>query len=121
MYHSIIKGPATPNRKRLGLDSSAFARRYLRNHCYFLFLRVLRCFTSPGITLKPYFIQTPVTEYYPSRVPPFGNLRIVAYLPLPEAYRSLSRPSSPADAKASIVCPYTLGHKNLDLTKLHYL
>ena len=26
----------------------AFARHYLRNHCYFLFLRVLRCFSSPG-------------------------------------------------------------------------
>ena len=36
----------------------------------------------------------------PSRVPTFGNLRIIAYLPLPEAYRSLSRPSSAPDAKA---------------------
>ena len=31
-----------------GLGSSAFARRYLRNRCFFLFLRVLRCFSSPG-------------------------------------------------------------------------
>ena len=31
-----------------GLGSSAFARRYSRNHCCFLFLRVLRCFSSPG-------------------------------------------------------------------------
>ena len=30
-----------------GLGSCAFARHYLRNHCYFLFLRVLRCFSSP--------------------------------------------------------------------------
>ena len=30
-----------------GLGSSAFARRYWRNHCYFLLLRVLRCFSSP--------------------------------------------------------------------------
>ena len=30
-----------------GLASSAFARHYSRNHCCFLFLRVLRCFTSP--------------------------------------------------------------------------
>ena len=34
------------------------------------------------------------------RVSPFGNLRIVAYVQLPEAYRSLSRPSSAPDAKA---------------------
>src|SRR3954447_9371470 len=31
-----------------GLGSSLFARHYLGNHCYFLFLRVLRCFSSPG-------------------------------------------------------------------------
>ena len=30
-----------------GLGSSAFARRYSRNHCCFLLLRVLRCFSSP--------------------------------------------------------------------------
>ena len=33
-------------------------------------------------------------------VPPFGDLRIKAYVPLPAAYRSLSRPSSAPDAKA---------------------
>ena len=33
-------------------------------------------------------------------VAPFGNLRINGYLLLPEAYRSLSRPSSAPDAKA---------------------
>ena len=41
--------PTTPEPRRHGpgLGSSAFARRYSRNHCYFLFLRVLRCFSSP--------------------------------------------------------------------------
>ena len=38
--------------------------------------------------------------YYPMRVSPFGHLRIEAYLPLPAAYRSLSRPSSAPSAKA---------------------
>ena len=52
-----------------------------------------------------YFIHTPMTEYYPRRVFPFGNLRIKASLPLPEAYRSLARPSSPTYAKASTVRP----------------
>ncbi len=32
------------------------------------------------------------------RVAPFGNLRIIRYVPLPVAYRSLSRPSSPLKA-----------------------
>ena len=38
----------TPWRTRHGLGSSAFARRYSRNRCFFLLLRVLRCFSSPG-------------------------------------------------------------------------
>jgi hypothetical protein len=33
---------------RSGLGSSPFARRYLGNRCFFLFLGVLRCFSSPG-------------------------------------------------------------------------
>ena len=39
-------------------------------------------------------------------VSPFGNLRIVAHLQLPEAFRSLSRPSSAPDAKAFPLRPY---------------
>ena len=38
----------TPESKLPGLGSSAFARRYSRNRCFFLFLWVLRCFSSPG-------------------------------------------------------------------------
>ena len=41
-----------------------------------------------------------VDTVLPYRVSPFGNPRIDAYVPLPEAYRSLSRPSSAPDAKA---------------------
>ena len=40
--------PRAPPKDGPGLGSCAFARHYLRNHCYFLFLRVLRCFSSPG-------------------------------------------------------------------------
>jgi hypothetical protein len=46
--------------------------------------------------------------YYHHQVTPFGNLRIKACLPLPEAYRSLSRPSSPVSTKASTLCPLKL-------------
>ena len=35
----------------IGLGYSPFARRYLGNHYCFLFLRVLRCFSSPGALL----------------------------------------------------------------------
>ena len=41
-------------------------------------------------------------------VAPFGNHRINGYLRLPDAYRSLSRPSSPLRAKASAMRPYLL-------------
>ena len=39
----------------LGLGSSDFARHYFRNHCCFLFLRVLRCFSSPGSPHTPIY------------------------------------------------------------------
>jgi hypothetical protein len=47
-------------------------------------------------------------------VSPFGNPRIKEYWPLPMAYRSLSRPSSPLSAKASTKCPYTLDSHSVD-------
>ena len=34
-------------RNKIGLGSFSFAHHYSRNHCYFLFLWVLRCFSSP--------------------------------------------------------------------------
>ena len=39
-------GPTTPTCMHAGLGYSAFARRYWRNHYCFLFLQVLRWFTS---------------------------------------------------------------------------
>ena len=53
--------------------------------------------TVPHVRL---FYSTHVARVWLWRVSPFGNLRIVAYVQLPEAYRSLSRPSSAPDAKA---------------------
>ena len=46
-------GPTTPGVAidNPGLGWCAFARHYLRNRFYFLFLRVLRCFSSPGSPL----------------------------------------------------------------------
>ena len=100
----------TPECTHSGLGSSAFARRYLRNRVFFLFLRVLRCFSSPGCLLAPYFIQARVAGHDPCWVPPFGDLRIEGRLRLPGAYRSLPRPSSPVGTKAFTVRPYLLHH-----------
>ena len=49
-----------------------------------------------------------MTRHDSRRVSPFGHLRINAYVRLPEAFRSLSRPSSPVHAKASTVRPCSL-------------
>jgi hypothetical protein len=40
--------PTTPTTLVVGLGCSLFARRYWGNHFCFLFLRLLRCFSSPG-------------------------------------------------------------------------
>jgi hypothetical protein len=49
-----------------------------------------------------------VTGLAPRRVAPFGHLRINACVPLPGAYRSLPRPSSPLCAQASPTYPCSL-------------
>ena len=41
-------GPYPSSISTAGLGCSDFARHYFRNRFYFLFLRVLRCFSSPG-------------------------------------------------------------------------
>ena len=97
----------TPGCTHPGLGSSAFARRYLRNRCFFLFLRVLRCFSSPGS--PPCTMDSCMDgRGLLCRVSPFRHLRITGYLLLPEAYRSLSRLSSALSAKASALRPFCL-------------
>ena len=93
----------TPKDKSSGLGSFPFARRYSGNRCFFLFLRVLRCFSSPGSL--PYVMDWRMDDRgVLCRVSPFRDLRIKGYLLLPEAYRSLSRLSSALSAKASALC-----------------
>ena len=90
----------TPERTRSGLGSFPFARRYSGNRVFFLFLRLLRCFSSPGSL--PYVMDWRMDTWSLSRwVSPFGHLRITGYLLLPAAFRSLSRLSSALSAKAS--------------------
>ena len=89
--NSVVLQPQSC-RNKTGLGYSAFARRYLRNHFCFLLLRVLRCFSSPGLlTLRCNMSST-------CWVAPFGYLRIKLYVPIPATFRSLSRPSSPLRA-----------------------
>ena len=55
----------------------------------FLFLRVLRCFTSPRSLLPPYEFRRRYRSCSPRWVSPFGHLRINAWLAAP---RSFSQP-----------------------------
>ena len=93
----------TPTCTHVGLGSSHFARRYSGNRCFFLFLRVLRCFSSPGslrMTMDSSYGSGGLLHW----VSPFRNLRVNGYLLLTAAYRSLSRLSSALSAKASALC-----------------
>ena len=60
----------TPKCSHSGLGSSHFARRYFGNHCCFLFLRLLRCFSSPGSPRIP--IQVTPIQYTVTEVPSAG-------------------------------------------------
>jgi hypothetical protein len=104
-----VPQPRMRNARRLshtpGLASSAFAHHYSRNHYCFLFLRVLRCFTSPRS-------HQPAYQFNRRRHPMTGARLPHSEIPgsksgcrLPEAYRRLPRPSSAPDAKASTVRP----------------
>ena len=57
----------------------------------------------PSVTL---WIHVTVNTLAGIEVSPFGNLRIVAHLQLPVAYRSLSRPSSAPSDKAFTLCSF---------------
>ena len=82
-------------RNNIGLGCFHFARHYFGNHGCFLLLRLLRCFSSAGL-------PTSRCDWPPaSRVAPFGYPRINSRLLIPEAFRSLPRPSSPPRAQAS--------------------
>ena len=95
----------TPERTRSGLGSFHFARRYFGNRFFFLFLRLLRCFSSPGSPCMPMY--STCSDWSSSRrVSPFRHLRINGHLLLPAAFRSLSRLSSALSAKASTLRSY---------------
>jgi hypothetical protein len=76
---------------RRGLGYSRFARRYSGNRFFFLFLRLLRCFSSAGWLPR---------KDIRSRgwVVPFGDPRVDGRVRLTGAFRSLPRPSSPLRA-----------------------
>ena len=59
--NSTVADPTTPIAPKgaTGLGSSEFARHYYRNHYCFLFLQVLRWFTSLGLLVPAYGFSGP--------------------------------------------------------------
>ena len=103
-YWSLI-AVLTPECTHPGLGSFHFARRYFGNRCFFLFLWLLRCFSSPGSPCMAMY--SPCSDRSLScQVSPFRYLRVNGYLLLTVAFRSLSRLSSALSAKASTIRSY---------------
>jgi hypothetical protein len=71
-----------------GLGSSPFARRYLENRCLFLFLQVLRCFSSLGWLRTAMYsphVRTMTVRGFPIRISPDQSL-----LAAPRSFSQLS-------------------------------
>src|SRR3954462_7183334 len=75
----------------IGLGCSRFARRYSGNRVCFLFLRVLRCFSSPGLPPTALWIQAAVPALpagglphseIPGSQPAYGSPRLIGVRPV---------------------------------------
>ena len=104
------RNPAKP--KLCGLGFSPFARRYSGNHCCFLFLRVLRCFSSPGLPPYAYGFSVrycPITSSgfphseIPGSQPAYGSPRHIGVCPV--LHRHLA-PRHPPCALRSLTLRY---------------
>ncbi len=103
------RDPSTPvaqrtraiTRHRFGLFP--FRSPLLRESRLLSFPRGTEMFQFPRFASSGLWIHPAMVRHDSDRVSPFGHPRIGVCLRLPEAYRSLPRPSSPADAKASTV------------------
>ena len=84
---------------------SDFARHYFRNLGWCLFLELLRCFSSPG---SPRMTMYSSCDTFAGGFPHSEISGSKLICQLPEAYRRLSRLSSPIIAKASTMCSYSL-------------
>ena len=102
------RSPATPPGKPNGLASSVFARHYLRNLGWFLFLQVLRCFTSLSLASVTYGFSNRYMDITPCGLPhsDISGSKLVCSSPkLIAAYRVLLRllvPRHPSCALSSL-------------------
>ena len=103
IYHIEVPQPREDKSSRFRLFR--FRSPLLTESLRFLFLGLLRCFTSPRFASPDYEFIRSILRNYPEWVVPFGDPRIKACLRLPVAYRNLLRPSSPLGTKAFTISP----------------
>ena len=110
-HRPSLAGPTTPPAQR---SAALTCRRFglfpvrsplLRKSLLFSFPEGTEMFQFPSFASIRLCVQRRILRVYPQWVSPFGNPRINACLQLPEAYRSLPRPSSLSGAKASTIRP----------------
>ena len=99
--NSHMRSPTTPLPKRQWFGLIPFRSPLLRE-C-FLFLRLLRCFSSPRSLYYPMCSGSSARALTPGGFPHSEILGYSVCTQLPEAYRSVPRPSSAFGAKASTV------------------
>ena len=68
-FFSFVRTPYNPDVMPSVWALPRFARRYLGNHFCFLFLGVLRCFSSPGLPPTTLYIQMVVLALLASGLP----------------------------------------------------
>ena len=90
----------------IGLASSRFARRYFGNLFWFLFLRLLRCFSSAGLPTYDYFIHHRLPEYCSGGFPHSeicGSMLICSSPQLIAAYHVLLRLLMPRHSPCALL------------------
>ena len=97
----IFPSKLVPIRSLIDLGSSPFARHYLGNDYYFLFLRLLRCFSSPGLLASTQSQSSPHVQCGGFPHSEICGSKVACHLTA--AYRRLLRPSSLSYVKASTV------------------
>ena len=103
IYHIKVPQPREDKSSRFRLFR--FRSPLLTESLRFLFLGLLRCFTSPRFASPDYEFIRSIIPLSRNWVVPFGDPRIKACLRLPVAYRNLLRPSSPLGTKAFTISP----------------
>src|SRR5690554_8076524 len=108
---NFLVGPTTPLTQRLpAITRQRFGLLRFRSPLLteYLFLWVLRCFTSPRSHHTPYTFSPRPLRMTPASFPHSDILGSRFVSQLPEAYRWSPRPSPAPSAKASTDCSYKL-------------